>query len=193
MTFDQSPFRTPGSPLGNYIEALRPKWGWFVGLGLLSAVLGIIALGLTVTATIVSVVVIGAFMIMTGVTEIVIGFQARSWGRVLYWELAGILYVLAGVFAIAEPFPASLVITLFLGAGLLATGAVRLVLGWRTHDAATRTPLILAGAVTALLGLIIVVGWPGNSLFVLGTLLGIDILFSGVSWTMFGLRLRKAG
>ena len=193
MTDNQSPGNIPVSRFGNYIEALRPKWGFFVALGLLSAVLGILALGLTVTATIVSVVTIGIFMILAGVTEIAIGFRARNWGRVLYWELAGFLYVLAGAFAIAEPAPASLVITLFLGAGLLATGLVRLFLGWRTHDAATRSPLILAGAVTALLGLIIVAGWPGNSFFVLGTLLGIEILFTGLSWIVFGLRLRSAG
>ena len=191
MTFQQPPRSGIGSPLGNYSELMRPRWRWFVVLGALAAILGIVALLLSVTATLVSVVTIGMFMIVTGATEIVIGFRARTWGRILYWEVAGFLYLLAGAFAIAEPLPASLVITLLLGAGLLATGLVRVFLGWQMHDrTATRSPLILAGAVTALLGLIIVMGWPGNSFFVLGTLLGIDLLFSGLSWIFFGLRLR---
>ena len=193
MTFQQTPHSSADSRLGNYVETMRPRWAWFVALGVVAAILGLIALVLTVTATIVSVVTIGMFMILTGATEIAIGFRARSWGRVLYCELAGILYVLAGAFAIAEPLPATLVITLLLGAGLLATGLVRVFFGWQMHDPATRGPLILAGAVTALLGLVIVLGWPGNSSFVLGTLLGIDLLFSGMSWIFFGVRLRSPG
>ena len=191
MTFQQPPRSADESRLGSYVEMMRPKWGWFLALGLVAAVLGFVALVLTATATIVSVVTIGMFMILTGATEIAIGFRARTWGRVLYWELAGLLYVLAGAFAIAEPLSATLVITLLLGAGLLATGLVRVFLGWQMHERTTRGPLLLAGAVTALLGLIIVLGWPGNSFFVLGTLLGIDLLFSGVSWILFGLRLRS--
>ena len=46
-------------------------------------------------------------------------------------------------------------------------------------------------AVTALLGLLIVSGWPRNSLFVIGLLLGIELVFSGLNWIFFGLRLRS--
>lgn len=190
MTFP-SPHPNADSAAG-LVETLRPKWGWFIGLGILAALLGVAALTLTVTATIASVLMIGVFMLLIGATEIAIGFQARTWGRVLYWEIAGLLYVLAGLFAIADPVPATFVITLMLGAGLLATGIVRLVLALKMHNSQMRGPLIVAGAVTTLLGLVIVLGWPGNSLFVIGTLLGIDLVFSGVSWIFFGLRLRPS-
>lgn len=191
MTFS-SPHPNADPAAAGLVETLRPKWGWFVGLGALAALLGVAALSLTVSATIASVLTIGIFMLLIGATEIVIGFQARTWGRVLYWEIAGFLYLVAGMFAISDPVPASFVITLMLGAGLLATGIVRLVLGVKMHSSLMRPPLIVAGAVTALLGLVIVLGWPGNSLVVLGTLLGIDLVFSGVSWMFFGLRLRPS-
>jgi len=45
--------------------------------------------------------------------------------------------------------------------------------------------------VTGLLGLVIIVYWPGSSLYVLGTLLGIDLIFHGVGWIQFGLALRS--
>lgn len=183
----RSPSGHPGSR-----HALQGKWGWFVTFGVLTALLGLAALVLTETATIASVLTIGIFMILAGAVEIAIGFKARGWGQVLFWELAGVLYVLAGIFAVTDPVPASLVITLLLGAGLLATGIVRVVLGLRMQRSPTRTPLIVAGAVTALLGLVIVLGWPSNSVLVLGTLLGIDLLFSGLGWTMLGLRIRAA-
>ena len=42
---------------------------------------------------------------------------------------------------------------------------------------------------TILLGLIIVIHWPLDSVYVLGTLLGVDLLFHGVGWVSFGMGL----
>ncbi len=87
---------------------------------------------------------------------------------------------------------ASVVLTLLLGAGLLATGVVRIVVGLPACSGSPRArPLILAGVVTALLGLLIVVGWPANSLFVLGTLARHrPAVLRASTWIVFGFRLR---
>ncbi len=192
MTLGQDPrFFTAGGA-GGVFAHLRAKWGWFVGLGLASTILGVLALGLTVSATLASVLIVGSFMVLIGAAEILIGLRARSWSRVVFWELAGLLYLVAGSFAIFDPVPASFLITLLLGAGLLATGAVRIMLGLQMHGSTPKGPLLLAGVVTGLLGLVIVIGWPGNSLMVLGTLLGIDLIFYGISWLIFGLGLRAS-
>ena len=192
MISPQRPRFPTDRDFGKISEAMRGKWGWFVALGVLAAISGVFALILIVTATIVSVVVIGLLMVATGAVEIGLGFKARGWGRALYWEVTGLIYLLAGILAIVDPVPASVIITLFLGAGLLAAGIVRVVTAFSAHDRQVRAPLVLAGAVTALLGLIIVVGWPGNSMLILGTLLGVDLLFTGIGWVAFGLRLRPA-
>jgi uncharacterized membrane protein HdeD (DUF308 family) len=177
--------------LGAAAERIRHRWGWIVAFGAFSALLGLIALLLTETATITSVLLIGIFMMMAGFAEIAIGLRTRTWGRMLVWEAAGLLYILAGFFAIMLPAAASVVITLLLGAGLLATGILRIYLGSRMTGSNTRGTVILAGAVTTLLGLLIVIGWPGNSVLVLGTFLGIDLLLYGLTWMVFGYRLGK--
>ena len=158
---------------------LKEKWGWFAALGVMALIAGLGALVLTALATVTAVLVIGIVVMVVGIAEIVTGFRARSWGQTIYWEISGILYVVAGFFAWDEPASASVVITLLLGAGLLATGVVRAVTGFRLHAPGIRAPLIVSGAVTAMLGLIIVSGWPANSLFVIGLLLGIELVFSG--------------
>ncbi len=168
---------TPGRRLPT--EELRAKWPWFVVLGIVAMLAGFAALVLTATATIASVLTIGIFIAIVGFTEMALGFRARGWGQALYWEVSGVIYVAAGIFAWLEPVQASAVLTLLIGAGLLATGVVRAVTGFRLHHSKMRGPLILSGAVTAILGLIIVSGWPGNSLFIIGMLLGIELLFSG--------------
>ena len=171
-------------------EQLRANWGWFLTLGILALVAGFAALAIEGFATLVSVVTIGVLVGIVGVVEIVLGFRARGWGQALYWEVSGLFYLAVGIFAWAEPVQASVLLTLLLGAGLIAAGAVRLVSGLQHHDR-MRGPLILSGLVTGLLGLVIVVGWPANGLFVIGLLLGIELIFTGVNWIAFALRLRS--
>ena len=171
-------------------DQLRANWGWFLALGVLALAAGLAALAIEGFATLVSVVTIGVLVGIVGIVEIVLGFRARGWGQALYWEISGLFYIAVGVFAWAEPVQASVVITLLLGAGLLAAGGVRLVSGFGHHDR-MRGPLILSGLVTGLLGLVIVTGWPSNSLFVIGLLLGIELIFTGVNWIVFAMRLRS--
>lgn len=175
--------------LGSALERVRARRGLIIGFGVLAALLGLVALVLVETATVASVLVIGVFMVAAGVLEIIVGLRTRTWGRMLLWEAAGLLYLIAGSFAIAAPEVASVVLTLLLGAGLLATGVVRIIVGVRMAGSRTRGGLIAAGLFTALLGLLIVIGWPGNSVLVLGTILGIDLAVYGLTWIVFGVRL----
>ena len=76
---------------------------------------------------------------------------------------------------------ASAILTLLLGAGLIAAGVVRAYLGFQLPADHPRAHGLLAAAVTILLGLIIVIHWPLDSVYVLGTLLGVDLLFHGAA------------
>lgn len=175
--------------LGTAIERMRHRWGWIVAFGVLGAAMGIAALILTVSATIASVYTIAIFMIIGGVAEIAIGVSATTWSRFFLWIIAGLLYIVAGSFALAQPLVAAAIFTLMLGAALLVTGVARIYFGTQLA-AGTRSSVIFAGVVTALVGLLILIGWPGNSFFILGILLGIDLFFWGLGWISFGFRLR---
>ena len=78
-----------------------------------------------------------------------------------------------------------------LGCGLLAAGVVRVYLAMQLPAGQPRGLVFLAAAVTILLGLIIVSHWPLDSVYVLGTLLGVDLLFHGVGWVSFGMGLHS--
>jgi uncharacterized membrane protein HdeD (DUF308 family) len=53
------------------------------------------------------------------------------------------------------------------------------------------TWVVLSGLVTLLLGLVILVHWPVSSLFVLGVLLGVDLLIIGLGWIFVGFGLKS--
>jgi uncharacterized membrane protein HdeD (DUF308 family) len=68
--------------------------------------------------------------------------------------------------------------------------AKKIYLGAR-FGASVRRPVLLAGVLTALVGVLIVAGWPANRFVILGVLLALDLAFWGAAWIGFGLRLRR--
>jgi uncharacterized membrane protein HdeD (DUF308 family) len=180
-----------GAALGEGLAALRDRWGWIVGIGVLLSVLGLVALGSVVTATVASVWVVGVAMMIGGAAEVANAFAMKSWGKFFLWALVGLLYGVAGVFAILNPLLAAGVLTLFLGAGLVAAGIMRIILAFQMTKCAPWIWAALSGVITALLGAVILMKWPVSSLFALGVFLGVDLLFAGASWIGVGLALRR--
>lgn len=172
--------------LGGAVERLREKWAALTAFGVLLVVLGVAALFFSLIATIVTVTLNGVLFLIAGAAEIGIGMHAREWGRFFLWVIGGLVYVAAGVLCVVNPVLASAALTLLLGAGLIVAGVVRTFLAFQLPADHPRVLVFLAAAVTILLGLIIVTHWPLDSVYVLGTLLGVDLLFHGVGWVSFG-------
>lgn len=176
-------------PLGSHLQL---KWGWFVGIGLLLIVCGGIALVNLLAATVVSVYYVGMLMVLGGILSIAHAFQVKGWESAILWALGGALYVLAGVFAFLNPILASAALTLMLAAALIVTGVVRAFVGFRMKGISGSGWIIFAGVVTALAGVVIAIGWPVNSLWILGAFLAIDLLMQGWSLLFLGLALKRA-
>ncbi len=86
------------------------------------------------------------------------------------------------------------VITLLIGCSLVVGGLFRIWVGISSRPSAGWGYIVFAGAITFILGLEIIAGWPVNSPLILGLFLGIDLIVNGVMTAMFGLALRnKAG
>jgi uncharacterized membrane protein HdeD (DUF308 family) len=177
------------SPSG--LAPLRAKSGWIVALGVVYVVAGLVALGSVVFATVVTVFVVGIMMLIAGVAEVINAFQLKSWGKFLLWLLLGVLYIIAGFITFENPLFAAALLTLFLGFALIASGVMRIVLGFSMKAEMPWVAVVFSGLITFLLGLIIVIHWPVSGLYILGIFLGIDLIFAGAGWIGVGLGLRR--
>ena len=178
--------------LAEGLKVLRAKWGWIVALGVVFLIAGFIAVGSAVAATASAVMIIGIMMIMGGVAEIVAAFSVKGWGKFAVWMLLGLLYVGAGFIAIMNPFAAATILTLMLGAALVAGGVLRIFLAFSMKSAGKPWGwVVVSGLVTLLLGVMIIAQWPASSFFVLGIFLGIDLIFIGSGWVTMGLALKN--
>jgi uncharacterized membrane protein HdeD (DUF308 family) len=176
---------------GTALAPLHAKWGWIVALGVVYVIAGCIALGSVVLATVATVLVVGVMMLIAGVAEVINAFQMQGWGKFLLWLLLGVLYIIAGFVTFENPLMAAAVLTLILGIALVVSGIMRIILGFSVKTGIPWMWIVLSGAITLLLGIVILAHWPVSSLYILGMFLGIDLIFAGVGWIGLGFGLRN--
>ena len=131
--------------LGSGVAALRAKWGWIVALGTIYVLVGLIALYSVVMATVASVFVVGIMMLIAGVAEVINAFQVKSWGKFFLWILLGLLYILAGLVTFENPLLAAAVLTLVLGAALVASGIMRIILAFNMKEGTPWIAVVFSG------------------------------------------------
>lgn len=182
----------PNKDITAALTVLRARWRWFVGIGIALIILGSIALIYTLVATLASVLFIGILMLMGAVAQLVQAWRVKSWSGFLLWSLSGLLYATAGIVAIVNPVVGAALLTLLLGATLIAAGAFRLWVWLNNRGQQGWSWLLFSSLVTLATGILIAIGWPANSVWILGLLLGFDLLFQGWSLLLAGFALRKS-
>ncbi|MGE0281333.1 MAG: HdeD family acid-resistance protein [Rhizobiaceae bacterium] len=187
MTF---PSNLPREVRESLVKA-RDKWGWFVTLGVLLLILGGIAFANLLVATVASVLFVGSMMLVGGIIEIIHAFGVRTWERFFYWFLSGLLYTVAGILAFYNPLLASSVLTILLAIALAASGGFRIAFAMSHKNAKNCGWIVAAGIISVLAGLLIAIGWPVNSLWVLGMFLAIDLVMQGWAFIAVGLALKR--
>lgn len=183
-----SPSAAPRSDL----SVLHAKWGWIVALGVVYVVAGLVALGSVVVATVATVLVVGIMMLVAGIAEVIGAFQIKTWGKFLLWLLLGALYIVAGLATFQNPLLAAALLTLLLGAALTVSGIMRIFLGFSMRQGMPWIGVVLSGAITLLLGLVVLAHWPISSVYILGLFLGIDLVMAGAGWIAVGLGLKRS-
>jgi uncharacterized membrane protein HdeD (DUF308 family) len=171
-------------------EMLRRGWGTFVATGALFALLGVAGLVYAGLATLVTVIFVGWFFAIAGFLGVAHAIARKGWSGFVPDLLAGLLTGIAGVFIILHPAEGASVLTVVVGAMFLVGGIFRLGAG-----VATRNPyagwFIFHGLISLLLGLMILVEWPYTALWVIGTLVSIDLLMDGLRLVSFGLAVKS--
>jgi uncharacterized membrane protein HdeD (DUF308 family) len=179
-----------GLSLEQWGAEVRSKWGWFVALGVLLLLLGLFAFANLVTATIASVYIVGTVMIVAGFAQIINAFQVRRWGGFFFWLLSGLLYGAAGLITVYNPALAAATLTLLLAIALIASGLMRIWSSFQLRPGRGWSWMLASGALTTLVGIVFILGWPVNSLWLLGLFLAIDLIFQGISQILLGVALK---
>lgn len=164
-------------------------WGWILAYGIVSAVLGVFAFLAPFSATLAATWVVGAFLTAVGVMALIAASTARAHQHRGYKLLLGVLSIAAGLLTVFQPFSGALSITLLLAAWLFVRGAAEVA--WGVRHKRHRVAMLLLGALNLLLAIFILATVPLSALTLPGYVLGLSLLFGGVTAIASGLAHRK--
>src|SRR5690242_13812500 len=106
---------------------LRSEWWWFLVLGVLLMLSGLVALIYPFVASVAVVMVLGMALLISGVATVVTSFWAGRWSAMLLQLLIGIFYTALGFLIIDEPIESTAVMTLIIAVMLVIVGIMRSV------------------------------------------------------------------
>ena len=164
---------------------------WTIAFSVLLIVLGLVALAAPLIAGVLVESVIAWLLLFGGIGHLVLAWHVRGAGAHLWEALIGLAYIAAGIFLFLHPLAGLVSLTLFLGAYLLIKGIFELIAGFSVRRIAGGNWLLLDAAVSIILAGFIWLHLPYAASWVVGTLLGVSILFSGISRLVLALAARR--
>ncbi|WP_294612731.1 HdeD family acid-resistance protein [uncultured Gilliamella sp.] len=173
------------------INNLKQKSGWFILVGVILIVLGCLALGYQFIATVFSVYFIGTLLVIAGIAQALHSFSIKGFGQTALWAIMGILYIFIGLMSFFQPIAISSALTLVISFLLIMSGFTQILAAFNNRNLPSWGWILTSGIITLILGLIIISGWPYDSLWVLGMFLGVDLVFQGWAYIAIGFALKK--
>lgn len=165
--------------------------GALIGMGILFIALGMIGIAGQTLFSFVTINLLGAFLIFAGALQFAHALKSSGWQSVGIQIILAILYVAAGIYTWAFPIPALEVITLWLAAIFFVTGFLRLISAFQHRHFREWFWLVLSSAISILMGVLIMIGYPESSLWLPGLLIAIELLLQGWSLLFLGLAARS--
>jgi uncharacterized membrane protein HdeD (DUF308 family) len=170
---------------------VKKSVGWSIGLSVLMIMTGILAIASPLAAGIAVNVLIAWLLVFSGCVHLVFAWYTRTSGGLLWESLIGILYIFIGAYLLMHPVAGLMSLTIALAIYLTLEAILEFVLGFTLRRLRGTGWLLFDGIVTLILAVMIWRTWTTSSEWVIGTLVGISMLFSGTSRLMLSLAARS--
>jgi uncharacterized membrane protein HdeD (DUF308 family) len=164
---------------------------WSIVVSILMILTGVLAIGLPMMAGIALTVVVGWLLIFSGALHLAFAFRGGRAGAVVWEILLGVAYGFIGFYVLANPVAGLASLTVVVAIYLFVEGILEFILSFQLRPAPGAGWLLVDGIVTLVLAVMIWSTWPSSAAWVVGTLVGISILFSGITRLMLSLAVRR--
>lgn len=164
------------------VETLK-KWRFLYTLeAILFIFLGLAAIVTPFIFTISFELLIGCLFLVGGIVQGVRTFK-QGFETAGFWLniLVALLSVFCGVYLLSKPMQGIIALTLLLAIFFFFDGASKVWLFFKANDTNVRGWFLISGVLSLLIGCLIYFGLPESTIWAIGTLVGVNLLMSGVS------------
>ena len=179
-----------------WLHRAKKNAGWLIALGVLEILVGLAAIFSPLIAGVAVVITVGVVMLIVGITRIISAFMAGSFGSGVLAFLWGLLVTVAGYYFITHPALGLKSLTLFVAVALAIDGVMRVIMSFQMKPANGWGWMLFGGIVSVILAVMVFNQFPVSAVWLVGTLVGISVLFNGfttLTVAMAARRLASAG
>lgn len=153
----------------------------FIFEGILFTLLGTLAIVVPGLFTLGAELLIGVLFIAAGIIQGWRTMQTKGVPGFVWSIFLAILYVVAGIALLVHPLAGVLTLTFILTIFFVLDGIANIILGLQFKPHGVWGWRIVSGLISLLLAYLIYIDWPGSAVWLLGLLVGINLLFVGIT------------
>jgi len=164
---------------------------WSTALSVLMIIAGILAIASPFYAGIAVTAVVGWLLLFSAVLHLVYAFRGGRATAVIWEILLAIVYAVIGFYVLANPGIGLVSLTFAIAFFLFVEAILEFVLSYQLRQESGAGWLLFDGIITLILALLIWANWPNSSAWAVGILVGVSMLFSGISRVMITSTIRR--
>ena len=169
------------------VKYLQKHWKLFFAEGVFFVILGTLAIIVPHVFTLGIILFLGWLLLLGGIFQIIRAVSIINMPGFSLWFALGLLQTVIGYFLVTEPAQGSLTITLLLTVFFAIEGLAKIYFALMMRPLSQWGWVFFSGITALFLALVVWVGWPQTGLWVLGLLLGINMVFLG--WSLIQISL----
>jgi uncharacterized membrane protein HdeD (DUF308 family) len=175
-------------------QSIRDHWRLFLAEGIVLSVLGLAAMIVPPIAGLAATVFLGWLFLIAGIVSLVTTLRARQAPGFGWSLLSAVVAVMAGGVLLWDPLQGLVTLTYVLTVFFIVDGVLIIILAvaHRRELSGKWEWMVVNGVIDLVLAGIVISGLPGTLFWVLGLLVGIDMVFGGASLIAMALEARKA-
>jgi uncharacterized membrane protein HdeD (DUF308 family) len=167
--------------MNTHALTLAKSRSWSIVLGILLLFTGFLAIVVPFFAAIAASIFFGWLVLLGAVTHLTYAWFERGWEAILWQLLIGVVYLVAAISLLLWPVAGVFTLALILALYIAMEGVFELALYSRLHKLPGAIWFLVDGLVSLLVAVLIFIRWPSSSLWALGTLVGLSLIFSGMA------------
>jgi uncharacterized membrane protein HdeD (DUF308 family) len=164
---------------------------WAIVLSVLMIVTGAVAIALPLIAGVAVTAVVGSLLIVSGALHLAFAWRGGRPAAIVWELLLGVAYGAIGFYMLANPLVGLASLAFAIAFYLFVEGILELMLSYQLRSLPGVGWLLFDGIITLVLGIMIWSTWPSSAAWIVGTLVGISMLFSGITRLMLSMAVRR--
>ncbi len=174
-------------------EILKRSAGLLLAVAVLQVLLGAAAILVPQVATVVGVEFLAVMLCISAIAQGFFTTRVSGWKGTSLLAVGALVSLAVGILILMDPMEGAVAITLLVAISCGVEGVSRIALGSSEAGASSRGALLVSGFAGVIVSGLLIAQWPGDAVWAIGLLMGINLFMGGMALAGMAMAARKSG